>query len=88
MPDKPQKQATVKAAKATFSINACLNCSQCIQLSFDGESVSCCCVRGRHPFSFPVTYTNIYIYITNVKKVQKQVRDERNIEANKRLKCY
>ena len=25
---------------------------------------------------------------SNVKKVQKQVRDERNMEANKRLKCY
>ena len=24
----------------------------------------------------------------NVKKVQKQVTDERNIEANKWLKCY
>ena len=25
---------------------------------------------------------------SNVKKVQKQVRDQRNIEANKRFKCY
>ena len=25
---------------------------------------------------------------SNVKKVQKQVGDERNIVANKRLKCY
>ena len=25
---------------------------------------------------------------SNVKKVRKQVRDERNMEANKRLKCY
>ena len=27
----------------------------CIQLLFDGESVSCCCVRGRHLLSNPVT---------------------------------
>ena len=25
---------------------------------------------------------------SNVNKVQKQVRDERNMEATKRLKCY
>ena len=25
---------------------------------------------------------------SNVKKVRKQVGDERNMEANKRLKCY
>ena len=37
MSDKPQKQATAKAAQATFSINTWLNCSQRVQLLFDGE---------------------------------------------------
>ena len=37
MSDRPQKQDTAKAARETFSINTCLNCSQCVQLSFNDE---------------------------------------------------
>ena len=56
--DRPQKQATAKAARENFSINSYLPellvnvYSYCLMV----KSVSCCYVRGSQLFSNPVTY--------------------------------
>ena len=57
MSDRTQKQATAKAAWATFSTDTCLAdmlasvCSYCVMV----KSVSCCCVHGSRVLSNPVT---------------------------------
>ena len=56
MSDKTKKQTTAKAVWATFS--PVENVSWCIQLSCDGESVSCCCVYGSQVFSNPVIHNH------------------------------
>ena len=54
--DKPQKQATAKAARQLSVLIPTWIVSQHVQLSFNGESVSWCCVRGSQLFSNSVTY--------------------------------
>ena len=57
--DKPQKQATIKGAQATFNTNTCLSCQLML---YDGENVCyctlCVCVCG----SF---FSQIQSHITN-----------------------
>ena len=57
--DKPQKQATAKAARATLSINTWLPVAELLVNVYNYclmvKSVSCCCVRGRWHFSNLVT---------------------------------
>ena len=59
--DKPQKQATAKAAWATFSTNIWLNLLVNVySYHLMVKSVSCCYVRGRRLFSNPVTDTVVF----------------------------